>query len=227
MEGPLSSMGGMGVSGNEKPSHSEQGGRSSGGRTGMSTGEMAGSVADHLQGDTPDARRTNENMQMGYVEDPAGMQLTPATGGGKGSGFSDRQGMEGDAPLRQSNAPEIAAADARAAAQAQLAEKASKKVADAEMLYMNPEGLREVARLMDANAQALRQGQLAESASIHEKIVARLHQLQGGLGSARTAMADRGADAKAEERVVFGGTEGRAPEAYRTAVADYFRALSE
>lgn len=228
MEGDLSTMSGMGQTGSEKPSHSEQSGRSSGGRSGMATGEMTGNVANNFEGDKADARRANDSQQKGYVDDPSGMQETAATGGGKGSGFSDREGMEGDGVVQSAAAPAIAAANAKAAAQAQLAEKASVQAAKAEMFYINADGMKEVARLMDANAAALREGRTADSKSIHQQIVTRLRQMQGGLSGGNVVLDNKstsprppGADA------MTGGDEGRAPENYRDQVADYFRHLSE
>lgn len=228
MEGDMATMSGMGQSGTEKPSHSEQSGRSTGGRSGMATGEMTGSVANNFEGDKADARRTSDSQQRGYVDDPAGMQETAATGGGKGSGLSDREGMEGDGVVQAAAAPAIAAENARAAAQAQLAEKASVQAAKAEMFYINADGMKEVARLMDANASAIREGRTADSKSIHQQIVTRLRQMQGGL-STGTAVLDNASPSvrPSGHTSTTGGDEGRAPENYRDQVADYFRHLSE
>jgi len=226
-EGDMATMSGMGQSGSEKPSHNEQSGRSSGGRSGMANGEMTGSTANNLEGDKADARRTKDSQQRGYVEDPSGMQETAATGGGKGSGFSDREGMEGDGVVQSAAAPEIAAANAKAAAQAQLAEKASTQAAKAEMFYINADGMKEVARLMDANAAALREGRTADSKGIHQQIVTRLRQMQGGLTSGTTVLDNKGSGSRPGADAITGGDEGRAPEGYRDQVADYFRRLSE
>lgn len=226
MEGDMATMSGMGQSGTEKPSHSEQSGRSTGGRSGMATGEMNGSVANNFEGDRADARLTGDSQQRRYVEDPAGMQETAATGGGKGSGLSDRTGMEGDGVVQSASAPGIAADSARAAAQAQLAEKASLQAAKAEMFYINADGMKEVARLMDANASAIREGRTADSKSLHQQIVTRLRQMQGGLSSG-TAVLDGTVLSSKPVDTTSGGDEGRAPENYRDQVADYFRHLSE
>lgn len=226
-EGDMATMSGMGQSGSEKPSHNEQSGRSSGGRSGMANGEMTGSTANNFEGDKADARRTKDSQQRGYVDDPAGMQETAATGGGKGSGFSDREGMEGDGVVQSATAPSIAAANAKAAAQAQLAEKASTQAARAEMFYINADGMKEVARLMDANAAALREGRIADSKGLHQQIVTRLRQMQGGLTSGTTVLDNKGPGSRPDTDAITGGDEGRAPEGYRDQVADYFRRLSE
>jgi hypothetical protein len=78
MDGVLPSFAAQGKSGNQAPKHNEQMGRSSGGREGMSDGEMAGTETHMLKGDTPDARRTNDAMQQGQVRDKETL-----TGGGE------------------------------------------------------------------------------------------------------------------------------------------------
>ena len=103
---------------------------------------MAGKVADDLEGRKTHVRRTNDAMQSGNVEDPSGKAADArATGGGKASGFSQREGMDGDAPLRASNAPTQLANNSLAAAQAQLAEKTSKKAAQVSLLYLRSDKL--------------------------------------------------------------------------------------
>ena len=149
----------QGKSGNQKPLDIEQSGRSAGGREGESNGEMAGKVADDLEGRKVKARRTNDAMQSGSVEDNSGKAAdAKATGGGKAGGFSQREGMDGDAPVRSGIAPRQAAANAAAAAQALIAEKTSKKAAAATLLYMHSEKLTGVAGLMEESASALREG---------------------------------------------------------------------
>ena len=160
-DGPMPGFSAQGKSGNEKPNHNEQMGRSSGGREGMSDGEMAGDTASNLKGDKADARRTKDPLQAGQVKDDGGISETRATGGGKAGGFGDRAGMEGNAPLRKVGAPAMAAKDAAAAQQAQIAEKTAKTVAQASLLYMRADGLHDVQRMMDENAQDSKTGACA------------------------------------------------------------------
>ena len=110
LDGQQGTLGGQGKSGNEAPNHNEQSGRSSGGREGMSNGEMNGDTTQTLEGDKADVRRTNDGFQAGHVKDDGKTGETRATGGGKSGGFSDRQGMEGNGPVRAVNAQERAAA---------------------------------------------------------------------------------------------------------------------
>lgn len=226
-DGPMPGFGAQGRSGNERPNHNEQMGRSSGGREGMSDGEMAAGKTQNLEGDTPTTRRTRDAMQQGQVEDDGGAAKTRATGGGKASGFSDRQGMEGNAPLRATKAaPRLA--DAAAAAQAQLAEKTSKKVAEANLLYIRGgDQLASVAHLMDENAQAIREGRMKDAAGIHQKIMGRLKELKGGVASGDVVTFAATDGARGGDKQLLGGQEGDAPAQYKEQVADYFRALVE
>jgi hypothetical protein len=166
-------------------------------------------------------------MQQGQVEDDGGIAKTRATGGGKAGGFSDRQGMEGNAPLRATKAA-ARPTDAAAAAQAQLAEKTAKKVAEANLLYIRGgEQLSGVAKLMDQNATAIREGRMKDAAGIHQRIIGRLKEIKGGVasGDVLTFVATDGA--RSQEKQLLGGQEGEPPAQYKDQVADYFRALVE
>jgi hypothetical protein len=225
MDGVLPSFAAQGKSGNQAPKHNEQMGRSSGGREGMSDGEMAGTETQMLKGDTPDARRTNDAMQQGQVRDNGEVGQTRATGGGKAGGFSDRNGMEGNAPVRAVQSDKKAA-DAAAVQQAMLAEKTAQMTAEAAMLYIKSDGLREVSKIMAQAAQALKEGRGQDATSLHQRVVRQLKELKGGVQGnevvVRASAAGRG-----EERQLQGGNEGDAPSAYKAMVADYFKALGQ
>ena len=226
-DGPMPGFGAQGKSGNERPNKNEQTGRSSGGREGMSSGEMVGDRASNLEGSKPDARRTNDPMQQGHVKDDGGIGQTRATGGGKAGGFSDRNGMEGNAPLRPTNAPPMAAADALSVKQALLAEKTSKKYAQASLLYLRAGGMAEVARLMDESQAALKAGRVKEFQSIHQKIVARLNEVRGEIKSGETLSLPGNNGTRSDEKQLLGGDEGEAPDRYKKQVGDYYRSLNE
>ena len=225
-DGPMPGFGAQGKSGNERPNHNEQMGRSSGGREGMSDGEMAGDRASNLEGDTPEARRTKDPLQQGQVQDDGGIGKTRATGGGKAGGFSDRQGMEGDAPIRAVKAPQQAA-DAAAVKQALLQEKTAKTVAQASLLYIRSDNLAEVAQMMGDSEQAMREGRMRDAASLHQKIVGRLKELKNGVASGEVVSFAAGDGARSGDKQLLGGSEGETPAAYKEQVADYFRALVE
>jgi hypothetical protein len=225
MDGVMPAFGAQGKSGNQAPKHNEQMGRSSGGREGMSDGEMAGTETQMLKGDTPDARRTNDGMQQGQVRDNGEVGQTRATGGGKAGGFSDRNGMEGNAPVRSVQSDKKSA-DALAVQQAMLAEKTAQKTAEAAMLYIKSDGLREVSKVMAQAAQALKEGRGQDATALHQRVVRQLRELKGGV-QGNEVVARASAAGKGEERKLQGGNEGEAPAAYKAMVADYFKALGQ
>ena len=225
-DGPMPGFGAQGKSGNQRPNKNEQTGRSSGGREGESSGEMVGDTASNLEGTKPDARRTNDPMQQGHVKDDGGIGQTNATGGGKAGGFSDHNGMDGNAPLRPTNAPSMPASDALAVKQALLAEKTSQKYAQASLLYLRTGHMPEVARLMDESQLALKEGRVKDFQSLHQKIVARLNEVRGEIQSVTTLSMPAGNGARPAEKQLLGGEEGEAPERYKKQVADYYRSLN-
>ena len=226
-DGPMPGFAAQGKSGNQRPNKNEQTGRSSGGREGMSDGEMVGDRASNLEGTTPDVRRTSDPMQQGQVRDDGGINSTRATGGGKAGGFSDRNGMDGNAPLRAAKAPSIPASDALAVKQALLAEKTSKQYAQASLLYLRANGLADVPRLMEESQAALKDGRVEDFNRLHKQIVGQLHSTQGGIQSGQTLELSTTESQRAGDKQLLGGDEGQAPEAYKKQVADYYRSLTE
>lgn len=226
-DGPMPGFSAQGKSGNTRPNRNEQTGRSSGGREGMSNGEMAGDTASNLEGSTPKTRRTNDPMQQGHIKDDGGIQEARATGGGKAGGFSDRNGMDGNAPLRASNAPRMGAADALAVKQALLAEKTSKTYGQASLLFLRSKGLPQAARLMDQSQAALKENRMDDFRALHQKIVAELNEVKGGILPGNVVHLGTGDTSRLADKQLLGGDEGQAPAAYKKAVADYYRSLQD
>lgn len=226
-DGPMPGFGAQGKSGNERPNKNEQTGRSSGGREGMSDGEMVGDRASNLEGSQPDVRRTSDPMQQGHVKDDGGISSTRATGGGKAGGFSDRNGMDGNAPVRATAAPPMPASDALAVKQALLAEKTSQKYAQASLLYLRANRLAEVPRLMQESQAAIKAGRMDDFNRLHRQIVGQLHATRGEIQSAQTLPLSTGDSVRAGNKLLPGGDEGQAPESYKKQVADYYRSLTD
>ena len=224
-DGNQDSFAAQGKSGNERPKSNEQAGRSSGGREGMSDGEMAGKRADNLEGTKAKMRRARDAMQHGQVEDdgPAGVNL--ATGGGKSGGYSLQNGMDGNAPVKAVRAPSMAALNAAAAAQAQLAEKTSKQYAQASLLFLKSDGLSDVPRLMEESAIALKDGQVKDFNSLHRQIIGKLQAARSDI-QAGAAMIIPGNTPQSIDKQALGGEEGQVPEAYKQQVSDYYRSLA-
>ena len=224
-DGPMPGFNAQGKSGNTPPNKNEQTGRSSGGREGMSSGEMVNQRADRLEGSKIDARRTNDPMQQGQVQDDGPASDAKATGGGKAGGASQREGMTGEAPLRELNAPNQLVNDALAAEQALLAQQTAKSYATARLFYLRTGAMPEVARLMDESREALKSGRLQEYEALHRRIVAGLRKLgEGSTTQDVKVFNDAGSRFVGEKRLP-GGVDVAVPSGFQQPVDDYFRSL--
>jgi len=97
MDGPISSMGAQGVTGNQLPNANELQGRSGEGRQGKSSGEFVEDKAVGKGGRRTPTRLTPEPFTKGQVDDQSSEPPGGATGGGKLSG-AGAEGMEGPVP---------------------------------------------------------------------------------------------------------------------------------
>ncbi|KAB2642274.1 MAG: DUF4175 domain-containing protein [Verrucomicrobia bacterium] len=224
-DGPMPGFNAQGKSGNTPPNKNEQTGRSSGGREGMSSGEMVNQRADHLEGSSMDARRTNDPMQKGQVQDNGPPADAKATGGGKAGGVSQRAGMTGEAPLRAVNTPDRILNNALAAEQALLAQQTAKSYATARLFYLRSGALPEVAKLMDESHDALKSGRLADYQALHPRIVAGLRQLGEATTTQAVKVLDGGRSRFVGEKRLPGGADVAVPAGYQQPVDDYFRSL--
>ena len=224
-DGPMPGFNAQGRSGNTRPNKNEQTGRSSGGREGMSNGEMVNGTADHLEGSKADVRRTNDPMQQGQIKDDGAPSDARATGGGKAGGASQREGMTGAAPNRPVESPRTAANNALAVEQALLAQQTAKSYATARLFYLHTGPLPEVAHLMDQSRDALKAGRLDEFHALHQRIVERLQQLQAGPASGPVRGLAGGGPGNVTEKRLPGGEDARVPDGYHEEVTDYFRSL--
>ena len=215
----------QGKSGNTPPNKNEQTGRSSGGREGMTSGEMVNQRADHLEGSSIDARRTNDPMQQGQVQDDGPPADAKATGGGKAGGVSQRAGMTGEAPLRPVNTPDQVLNSALAAEQALLAQQTAKSYTTARLFYLRTGPLSDVARLMDEAHTALQNGRLADYQALHRRIATGLRQLADG-ATTRDVMVVGGTGSRyVGEKRLPGGADVAVPAGFQQPVDDYFRTL--
>ena len=224
-DGPMPGFNAQGKSGNTRPNKNEQTGRSSGGREGMSSGEMVNQRADRLEGSATKARRTNDPMQKGQVQDDGPPSDAKATGGGKAGGASKRAGMTGDAPLRSINSPDQILNNALAAEQALLAQQTAKSYATARLFYLRTGPLPEVARLMDESRDALKSGRLQDYEALHRRIVAGLHKLGDGATTGDVKVLGGTGSRFVGEKRLPGGADTAVPAGFQQPVDDYFRTL--
>ena len=224
-DGPMPGFNAQGKSGNTPPNKNEQTGRSSGGREGMSSGEMVNQRADKLEGSSIDARRTNDPLQKGQVQDDGPPSDAKATGGGKAGGASQRAGMTGEAPLRSVNAPDQILNDALAAEQALLAQQTAKSYATARLFYLRTGTMPEVVRLMDESREALAAGRMADYQALHRRIVAGLREIGEGSGTGDVKVFGEGGSRFVGEKRLPGGADVAVPAGFQHPVDDYFRSL--
>ncbi len=223
-EGEFANFSAKGKSGNERPEHKDQDGRSIVGRQGMSDGETVAGSGKINEGDPNiEARRTQDSPQAGQVQEE-GHAEAKATGGGKGSGYSDRLGMAGTGRREDAKT----GARSELGLQALLRRQAEALYARASMAHIRTGSLEDAVRAMQQAEEAIRRGMpIREVREFQRRAVEALArtraELDAGLytpvpptGAAPPPIgADEAAPAEA------------APPAYRDLVAEYFRSLSE
>jgi hypothetical protein len=92
---------------------------------------------------------------------------------------------------------------------------------------MRSDGLAQVARLMDENQLALKEGRMRDSQGLHQKIIGRLREIKSGVANGEVISFSSNESARIQDKQLLGGNEGDAPAQYKEMVADYFRALVE
>ena len=221
LEGPQSSFAAKGKSGNQRPDHKEQDGRSNVGRQGMSDGETAAGSGTINEGDKNiEKRMTQEPNQSGQVQ-AEGKADANATGGGKlASGSAKEQGMAGSGKRMDSTeagtAKGLESLMARAAA---LHVKAS-------LLNVRADSLGSAAHHIfqadDAVARGLPISQVKE---FERKALAALRQARAELSTAGGATAVAKEDEKSKVEEMEETDRDQVPAAYRNLVSEYFKSL--
>jgi hypothetical protein len=225
-EGEFTSFNASGKSGNERPEHKDQDGRSQVGRAGMSDGEVMARSGKINAGDKNlDKRRTQDSNQSGDVEEE-GHSDAVATGGGKNSGYSQDKGMEGGegATRRDSKIDEAKAENTRA----QMTRNAEAVYAQAQLNNLRTYDLKKyIAFSKQLEIMQKQNASPAMIAELHKKAMMALSttytSLENGVSSS-----DMGATSNTEagdEAVAASPDE--APAEYRDMVSDYFKAIGD
>ncbi len=215
-----------GKSGNDRPDHKDQDGRSQVGRQGMSDGEVMARSGKINEGDKNlDRRRTQDSNQSGDIEEE-GHSDAVATGGGKNSGYSQDKGMEGgEGATRRDTKVDSASAEST---RAQLTRNAEAVYAQAQLNNLRTYDLKkyiqfskQIESLQKQNASPAMLAELHKRA--RQALATTYASLESGVSSS-----DMGAtttDAAAEDAVAASPDE--APAEYREMVSDYFKAIGE
>jgi hypothetical protein len=225
-EGEFVDYNASGKSGNDRPDHKDQDGRSQVGRQGMSDGEVMARSGKINEGDNNlDKRRTQDSNQSGDVEEE-GHSDAVATGGGKNSGYSQDKGMEGgEGATRRDTKLE---ADSAESTRAQLTRNAEAVYAQAQLNNLRTFGLKKyIAFSKQIDLLQKQNASPALIAELHKKAMQALSttytSLENGIGSADMGAAHN--TENADEAVAASPDE--APAEYRALVSDYFKAIGD
>lgn len=225
-EGETVDYNASGKSGNDRPDHKDQDGRSQVGRQGMSDGEVMARSGKINEGDKNlDKRRTQDSNQSGDVEEE-GHSDAVATGGGKNSGYSQDKGMEGgEGSTRRDTKVE---GDSAESTRAQLTRNAEAVYAQAQLSNLKTYDLKkyisfskQIDILQKQNASP------AMIAELHKKAMQALTSTYTSLesGISNSDMGATGGTGSAEDAVAASPDE--APAEYREMVSDYFKAIGD
>ena len=221
-EGEWSTFSAKGKSGNERPEHKDQDGRSLVGREGMSDGETTAGSGKINEGDEKiEARRTRDSAQAGQVAEETHTDAK-ATGGGKLSGWDDETGMAGEGPRRDANLP-----PSLIGMQAMLRRNAEAIYARATMLHIRTGSLDEAVQAVKNAEEAMRSGKSIERVrEFQRRASVALEKAQTDLAGGYYAEALPASATGPEVDEQLTGVPDEAPSDYRDLVAEYFKSLS-
>lgn len=226
-EGEFVDYNASGKSGNDRPDHKDQDGRSQVGRQGMSDGEVMARSGKVNEGDQNlDKRRTQDSNQSGDVEEE-GHSDAVATGGGKNSGYSQGRGMEGGEGSTRRDTKVTASGNE--STRSQLTRNAEAVYAQAQLNNLKTYDLKKYIKFS-------KQIQLLEKQNASPKMIAELHKkaikaltstyssLENGVSSSDMGATSTTTEADAEG---VAASPEEAPAEYREMVSDYFKAIGE
>ena len=221
-EGEFANYAAQGKSGNERPDHKEQDGKSLVGRQGMSDGETAAGSGKINEGDDKiEKRMTQDSAQSGQVQEE-GHAEAKATGGGKMGGYSDELGMAGSGPRRDTDAK-----GNDAGWQAMLRRNADALFAKASLSHLRTGSLDEAARYMRDAEVAIQKGlPIREVREFQHKAVAALKRTQAELQAGGATQLPTGRNSRPQDDQLASAADD-SPPAYRDLNSEYFKALSE
>lgn len=222
-EGEFANYSSKGKSGNTRPDHKEQDGRSNVGRAGMADGETAAGSGKINEGDEKiDKRMTQDSSQSGQVQED-GHSKAKATGGGKGSGYGDELGMAGSGPRRDSKIKQ----GSELGLQTMLKRNAQALYARSELSHVRTGSLDEAIRWMQQAEDAIAKGYpIQQVREFQRNAVTALKKSQTELGGAAMDAADTAAPGAPPIDDQLAGVRDEAPSVYRELVSEYFKSLS-
>lgn len=226
-EGETVDYNASGKSGNDRPDHKDQDGRSQVGRAGMSDGEVMSRSGKINEGDQNlDKRRTQDSNQSGDVEEE-GHTDAVATGGGKNSGYSQERGMEGNESSTRRDT-KVEADESPESTRAMLTRNAEAVYAQAQLNNLRTYDLKKYIQFSRQIEQLKRQNASpALIAELHKRAIQALSTTYTSLENGISSL-DMGALSGGEaDDTGVAASPDEAPAEYRDMVSDYFKALGE
>lgn len=227
-EGETVDYSAAGKSGNERPEHKDQDGRSQVGRQGMADGEVMAKSGKINEGDKNiDKRKTADSNQSGNVEEE-GHSEAVASGGGKNSGYAKDKGMEGGKNATRRDT-KVQSDDNAKATESQFTRNAQTLYTQATKNGLKTANLKDVIALGKARDYAIQQkaapGVIAEFTT---NIVKQLTILQASLESGNSSRTMGASSATGDSDIsTTAANPDEAPPEYKEMVSDYFKALGK
>ncbi|MBS3734116.1 MAG: hypothetical protein KGY99_04245 [Phycisphaerae bacterium] len=222
LDGPISNMNAQGVTGNQLPNTSELSGRSGEGRTGKSSGEFVQDEAVGKGGRRTPTRLTGDPYQAGQVDDSSTDPPGGATGGGKLSG-AGAEGLEGPVPP-----PQAEQLERLAGKQAVIVNRAERIQARFQVGDYAGFKFLEAITLMNRVRDDLAHRRYRNALRTHDRTIRVLRQTQTALsGQADVTVDTAGGMPKRVQADISDASGGELPAAYRDALQQYYRRLSD
>lgn len=223
-EGEFTSYGAKGMSGNERPEHKDQDGRSGIGREGMSDGEAVEAAGSIKEGDKQiDKRMTRDSSQGGQIKEESDAKAV-ATGGGKLGGTAEERGMSGPGPRRDAPTDQ----PSLLGAQDQLRRQAEAIYARASLGHLRTGQLGKAISHMRQAEDALNGGlPIRQVRELQRRAVGSLQATQADLDAGLSSVSlGRAARPDSPGTGVSAGAE-ETPAGYQDMVSEYFKALGD
>ena len=220
-DGPISSMGAKGVTGNTLPNQMEVGGRSGEGRSGRSDGQMVQSTAEGKDGRQTPSRVTPTPFESGSVDDKSKQDPGGATGGGKLAGFAG-QGLRGPAPP-----PRLDQMQRLAGKQSEIRQAAEKLSLGLRNKGLPSGDLEESILRMHEVETLARAGRGGEIRRAFTEAEGSLREARDLLREDTVVRQERGGLSRQEAATLWTGLQDDIPAGYEDLVSAYYRRLSE
>jgi hypothetical protein len=220
-DGPISSFGAVGKTGNQLPNDMEIGGRSGSGRRGKSTGKSVGDENSALEGRPTPARVTNEPYEEGNIKSKKQLDARGATGGGKKTGGGEH-GLQGG------TRPDFARDSERLEKlQKQMREKTQQVAKITQATGKSSPRVERAVELMDEAVKDTADHRYQDAARKRKTAIGNLKAEQSQISEAVNLSLRKATHLPADMRQQIGAAAGQAlPEGYENLVGEYYKALS-